>query len=103
MAKKGTRRTRRSPEEMIADLKKKIQEVEARAAAKELKASGAIKRTLTIVRNIDKAMEEAKDEGQSALRHALAEARGPLKDFLTDQGVKLPKARMPRGRKPKKS
>jgi len=101
MAKKSTRRTRRSPEELIADLKRKIEEVEQRAAARELKESAAIQRTLTIVRYIDKAMAEAKEEGQSHLRHALAEARTPIGDFLTEQGVKLPKARMPRGRKPK--
>ncbi|HPF15304.1 MAG: hypothetical protein H6830_07775 [Planctomycetes bacterium] len=102
MAKKGARRIRRSPEELIADLKKKIEEVEQRAAAKELKQSGSIKRTLGIVRNIDKALEEAQEEGLTKLRHALAEARGPIEGFLSERGVKLPKARVPRGRKPKK-
>ena len=85
---------------MIADLKRKIEEVEQRAKAKELKQSGAMKRTLTIVRNIDKAMEEAKEEGNTPIRRALAEARKPLEAYLTEQGVKLPKSRGPRGRKP---
>ncbi len=103
MAKKGTKRARRSPEEVIAGLKAKIADVEQRAAAKELKQSGAIKRTLSIVRNIDKALDEAQDEGINNLRHSLAEARGPLEEFLNERGVKLPKARVPRGRKPKKA
>ncbi|MEZ6005455.1 MAG: hypothetical protein R3F33_14870 [Planctomycetota bacterium] len=103
MAKKGSRRNRRSPEEMIADLKQKIEEVERRAAAKQLKESNAIKHTLSAVRQIDKALEEAQEEGETLLRHALAEARGPLSEFLEGRGVKLPKARLPRGRKPKKA
>ena len=88
---------------MIAELKAKIEEVEQRAAAKELKQSAAIKRSLSIVRNIDKALEEAEEEGISTLRHSLAESRAPLETFLLDRGVKLPKARLPRGRKPKKA
>lgn len=101
MAKKGSKQTRRTPEQMIADLKKKIEEVEQRAKAKELKQSGAMKRTLTIIRNIDKAMDEAKEEGNTPIRRALAEARKPIEAYLTEQGVKLPKSRGPRGRKPK--
>lgn len=100
MAKKGTKHTRRTPEQMIADLRKKIEEVEQRAKAKELKQSAAMKRSLTIVRSIDKAIEEAKEEGNTPLRRALGEARLPLEAFLTEKGVKLPKARAPRGRKP---
>ncbi len=101
MAKKGSKQTRRTPEQMIADLKKKIEEVEQRAKAKELKQSNAMKRTLTIMRNIDKAMIEAKEEGNTAIRRALTEARKPIEAYLTNQGVKTPKSRGPRGRKPK--
>jgi vacuolar-type H+-ATPase subunit H len=100
MAKKGTKNTRRTPEQMIADLRQKIEEVEQRAKAKELKQSGAMKRSLTIVRNIDKALEEAKEEGNTPLRRALSESRKPLESYLTEMGVKLPKGRGPRGRKP---
>jgi len=95
------RRKRRSPEEMIADLQRQIEEVKARAVARSLKTSAAVKHTMVAVRNIDKGLEEAAQEDNSVLRHALADARKPLAEFLTSQGVRLPKARLPRGRKPK--
>ena len=101
-AGRGGKRTRRTPAQMISDLKAKIEDVKRRAAATELKKSPAIRRTLTIVRVLDKTLDLAADEGQTALRHSLAGARAPLADFLGRQGVKLPKARMPRGRKPAK-
>ena len=95
------RRKRRSPEEMIADLHRQIEEVKARAVAKSLKTSAAVKHTMVAVRNIDKGLEEAAEEDNKQLRHALADARKPLAAYLTNQGVRLPKARLPRGRKPK--
>jgi len=103
MAKKAkaARRARRSPEEMIADLEAKIREVKNRAQAKELKQSPSVKEAMKVVRGVDKALEVAAEEGNNALRHALADARKPLAEFLEGQGLKLPKARMPRGRKPK--
>ena len=99
--KTGSRRKRRSPEQIIADLQEQIRDVRARAAAKELKQSEAIKKSLAAVRALDKGMELAKEEGNSRLHHALADSRRVLGDFLTGEGMKLPKARMPRGRKPK--
>lgn len=95
------RRKRRTPEEMIADLQKQIREVKARAAAKELKQSPAVKKAVSVLRTIDKSMELAHEEKNSRLHHALADARRALGDHLTKEGIKLPKARMPRGRKPK--
>lgn len=101
MAKKGTKRRRRSPEEIIKDLQEEIERVKAQAAAKELKESPAHRAALTAVRSIDKAMEAAKEEGETALAHALADGRSPLGEYLESQGVTLPKARRPRGRRPK--
>jgi hypothetical protein len=103
MAKKAkaARRARRSPEEMIADLEAKIREVKNRAQAKELKQSPSVKEAMKVIRGVDKALEVAAEEGNNALRHALADARKPLAEFLEGQGLKLPKARVPRGRKPK--
>lgn len=103
MAKKNAsdeRRTRRSPEQMIKDLQDQIEEVRSRATAKELKQSPSMKRTIMIVRSINKALEEASQEKNTSLRHALADAHKPLAAFLESQGVKTPKARMPRGRRP---
>lgn len=105
MAKKDTaqpaRRRRRTPEERIADLQKEIEAVKARAAARESKQSASVRMSVSIVRNLDKALDLAKEEDQAVLRHALADARKPLAAFLTSKGIQLPKARAPRGRKPK--
>lgn len=98
----GKKRYRRSDQEMIEDLKAKIDSLKARADTKRLKSSPSMKRTLNVVRNIDKGLDEAKDEGNSTLRHALAAARKPLAEFLETEGVRLPKPRLPRGRKPRK-
>jgi len=102
MAKKGAdRRKRRSPEEIISDLQKQIREVKARAAAKEMKQSPAVKKATSALRSLDKSMQLAKEESHSRLHHALADSRRALADFLTKEGMKLPKAVMPRGRRPK--
>ena len=95
------RRQRRTPEQIIADLQQQIQEVKARAAAKELKQSPAIKKGLAAVRAVDKALELAEAEGNGKLRHALADARRAMADYLVGEGLRLPKARLPRGRRPK--
>ena len=109
MAKKKTtrstegkkKRIRRSPEQMIADLQEEIQRLREKAAAKALKESPAIKLTLNSVKTIDKALVEAAEEGNTPLRHALADARRALAAYLEEQGVALPKARLPKGPRPK--
>jgi hypothetical protein len=105
MAKKktgtGKKRIRRSPEQLIADLQAKIKDIENRAAAKEIKRSPSAKAALAAVRHIDKANALAEEEGNTALRRALADGRKPLAAFLEAQGMQLPKARAPRGRRPK--
>lgn len=97
----SSRRKRRSPEEMIADLQLQIEEVKQRAAARQMTQTTSVKMTVAVVRQIDKALELAPEEGQTVLRHALADSRKPLASFLSAKGIKLPKARVPRGRKPK--
>lgn len=101
MAKKGTRRKRRSPEEIIADLQAEIERVKSRAAQKEIKESPAHKAALNAVRGLAKAAEAAKEEGENTLAHALADAREPLAKYFDEQGVALPKTRRPRGRRAK--
>ncbi len=86
---------------MIGDLQEEIKKLRAKAAAKALKQSPAIKLTLTAIRNLDKGLEAAAKENDSHLRHALADARKSLAAFLDNQGVKLPKARLPKGPRPK--
>jgi hypothetical protein len=95
------KRNRRSPEEIIAALQAKIEDVQRRAKAKELKGDPLLQKTLVLVRQLDRTMTQAEEAGNNRVRHALAASRQPLAEFLEEQGVRLPKPRMPRGRKPK--
>ena len=97
----GKKRYRRSDEELIADLKKKLDEVKNRQEARKLKQSASMSAALASVRAIDRALKIAEEEGDTNLRHVLADARKPLADMLVKTGLKLPKARLPRGRRPK--
>jgi hypothetical protein len=101
MAKKGSKRIRRSSEQIISDLEKKIELLRQKAKVKEVKTSPALKAAMQIVRSIDKAMEVAKQEGENALAHALADGREPLASFFEKSGLGVPKARRPRGRRAK--
>ncbi|MDP6540087.1 MAG: hypothetical protein QF410_11135 [Planctomycetota bacterium] len=100
-AKSTPKRTRRSDEEMIADLQAKIAAVKNRAANRELKNSPAMKAAISALRGIDRALDAAAEQGETLLRHALADSRKCLEAHLTRQGFKAPKANLPRGRKPK--
>lgn len=91
------KRHRRTYEEVIADLHRKIEEVQARAAAKAMKASPSAAATLKAVKAIDRALEVAAEEGASGLRGVLTDARKPIAEFLEEQGLKLAKARTARG------
>ena len=57
-----SRRRHRTAEQMIADLEAEIERVKQRAVARELKESQAVKKTISVVRGIDKALEFAAEE-----------------------------------------
>jgi hypothetical protein len=95
------KRHRRSPEEIIDDLQDEIKRLRNKAAARALKESPAIKATMAAVRTLDKGLDEAARENNGHLRHALADARRSIAGYLDKQGVKLPKARLPKGPRPK--
>ena len=95
------KRKRRTDEELIADLKERIKDLRERQEARKLKESAAIRAATSAVRWLDKALDAAAEEDNSHLRHALADARKPLEAYLGTEGLKLPKARLPRGRRPK--
>ena len=95
------RRKRRSADQIIADLQEEIRRVRARAKARELKESVAIKSAFAAVRSIDKGLDAAAEESNTHLRHALADARRALGTYLESQGLKLPKANLPKGPRPK--
>lgn len=96
------RRKRRSPEEIIQDLQTEIRRVKERMAAKELKRSPAIRSAVSAVKAMDKALAAAADEGDGPLRHALADARKALGGHLEARKLRLPKANLPKGPRPKK-
>jgi hypothetical protein len=83
MAKKPTR-TRRTPEQLIEDLQKKIEQVKARAARAKVKKDPALRHINGAVRSIDKA---AKATGDNAVRKALEEARATLAACLAMNGA----------------
>jgi len=94
------RRKRRTEEEIIAELQEKIQLVRKRATIKEAKKSPAYKAAFSAVKAIDRALEVAAEEDETLMRHALAQGRKSLAAFLVGKGLHLPKANLPRGRKP---
>jgi hypothetical protein len=95
------RRHRRSPDEIIADLQDEIRRVRARQTARELKRSPSHKAALSVVKAIDKALNLAAEEGETALRHALADARKATGTYLEEKGVRLGKANLPKGPRPR--
>lgn len=67
---------------------------------KELQTSPAMKRAVSLIKAMDRCLVEAAEEGNNHLRHAVAEGRKALGAYIEAQGLKLPKANLPRGRKP---
>ena len=80
-------RVRRSPEQLIADLQKKIESIKTRAAQKKVKASPVLRHVRAAVGAIDKAMSETQD---ATTRKALGEARSTLSACLSLNGAVAP-------------
>ena len=94
-AKKNIRRTE---EQLIEELKARIELLEQRKATKR---DPSLKSTVQIVRLIDKVSAEAADQENNLLRHVLADARTPLANFLHERGLSIEKTRRPKGPRPK--
>lgn len=101
--KTGTtrKRKRRSDEELIRDLQDKIRQVKTRQTSRQMQESPPLRATLGVVRAIDKALEVAAGEGETLLRHVLADARKPIAEYLETNGLRIPRANLPRGRRPR--
>ena len=89
-------RVRRSPEQIVAELQAKIDDVKARAAAREVKQSAEGKALLAALKAVEKASRVAQEAGDRAMLGALEAARAPLAEHLEEMGVSRPKARKPR-------
>ncbi len=83
-------KSRRSPEQIIADLQAKIEQVKRREKAREMKQSPATKQLLAAVRALDKALEAASKADDGALKQALSDGREPLVAYLALEGLKMP-------------
>jgi hypothetical protein len=100
--KPGKTRYRRSDEELIADLQKRIEDLKQRKAAKEMKADPAQKDASAAFRALTKAVDAAKGSADSDLKRALSESQRVLAEYFESKGLKVPKARKPRARRKKK-
>ena len=95
------RRKRRSDEEMIHDLQEKIRQVKSRQQARELQKSPHVKAAVSALKSIDRALDVAAEYEETLLRHVLSDARKPLIGYLEERGFAVPRANLPRGRRPK--
>lgn len=89
----ATKRKRRTPDQVIADLQARIEAVKERQADREMKGSPSLSTTMKAIRALDKALETAAAERSSELQEVLANGRKPITDFLLSRGLRLPKAR----------
>ena len=88
MPEANGKRTRRTPEQLIADLEKKIDQVKRRAEQRKAKKDPTLRHVTGAVRAIDKALAVSEDR---ATKSALDEARATLGAVLTLNGVMHPK------------
>ena len=97
--------TRRSPEQVIADLEAKIAGVRQRAEAKQ--AAAAVKGSkdgvafLAAIKAADRAIRVAKEYKNDAMVRALEAGRAPMAEHLVGMGLRVPDLKTRRGRKVK--
>ncbi|QDV08053.1 hypothetical protein Poly30_35890 [Planctomycetes bacterium Poly30] len=99
--KPGKQRYRRTDEELIQDLQKRIEDLKNRKAAKAIKKDPASKEATGAFRALTKAVEKSKDTADADLKRALSEAQRILAEYFESKGLKVPKARKPRARRAK--
>ena len=80
----AAKKSRRTPEQQIADLQAKIEELKARAERKKVQKDPALRHIAAAVRSIDKALSETED---GAIRTALNEVRPTLSACLALTGA----------------
>jgi hypothetical protein len=89
MPQSVTRRQRRTDEQIIADLQRKIEQVKRNAERKKAKRDPSLRHVSAALRSIDKAVAHT---GDAATRNALGEARATLAACLALNGAVAPKA-----------
>lgn len=98
--KPGSTRKHRNADDRILALKDQIASIEAREKAKELKDDPGVKYAVTIARSLNRGVKLAESNKDPALQHAAADAHQAISNYLAEKGVRMPKARRPRGRRP---
>jgi hypothetical protein len=88
--------TRRTEEDLIAELEAKIAAIKTRAARKQVRKDPSLRHISGAVRSIDKALAESSD---NATRQALNEARSTLSACLSLSGVVVAGGTKVRGRR----
>ena len=101
-AKAGKRRGRPTDTQAIKNLEAKIQEIKDRIAKKSQKDLTHLKSATKALNAINAAMNASKKAGDNLMRHALADGFRAIAKEYKKNGYKLPKANLPRGRRPKK-
>ncbi len=81
---KGQKRTRRTPEQLIAELEARITQVKRRAEQQKVKKDPSLRHIAGAVRSMDKALATSQD---AATRTALGEARTALTAVLALNGT----------------
>jgi hypothetical protein len=87
MKNAAPKRVRRAPEQLIADLEKKIEAIKRRAELKKIKKSPVLRHVRAAIHSIDKALSASDD---AVTRQALGESRATLSACLSLNGVVLP-------------
>jgi hypothetical protein len=86
-----SKRHRRSSEELIADLQRKIEEVRRRQETHKLKQSVAVRSALAALRSLDKGLTASSSEEDAELQQALTASRKALAGLLESRGIELAK------------
>ncbi len=84
-----TKRNRRTPEEIVADLQAEIEAVKARAAAQQAKADPEARALLVAAKALDKAGAGCTGE----MKRAIEAARAVLGEQLGAMGIRIPQRR----------
>ena len=80
----AAKRNRRSPEELIQDLEKRIHSIRQRAAQRKIRQSPALRHTRAALKAIEKAIGASND---TVLSKSLSEARDTISACLALGGV----------------
>lgn len=92
---------RRSDDELIGDLEKKIETLKRRQARRALANAPSVKALVAALAAVDRAAAACREEQDTMALHLLADARVPLAKLLAEKGVEVERTERPRGRKPK--